>query len=525
MTRRLASVAVSPAAAWEARRDLFRELAPALPIRLVPEPSPAGDDAVVIFGASPESLEASGRAGIPAFASIETAGRTRVSGVLTFTESPRLDPKLRGVEVTVTDLEVTPVPVRNDGEVLATIGRTPVWAQTSLGNGTLDLVGLEPTLPPTWSQPTWIQDPDHVVSAIPLVHFLRRLGSEATPATPIRACFLIDDPNLRWWSYGFVGYRAMVEHARELGYHTSISMIPLDMRWYHPRVAAFFRRHADELSLSIQGNNHTRGELASTSADTMLRSAAEALRRVDRFERKSGLEVDRVVVAPHGRLSAEGLYAQAEMGLEAIALSPWSLPSIAPKDGPSVDVNLSRLGPNGMALLIRRHLLSEPGWLAIHAYLGQSLVVYLHHEDLSGGLDVLERAVERIGAVGPVRWGPLRDVARSRFTVSVDEGMTDVRMYAPVVDVPVSTEAVRVTHPGTSAEVPLLVEAGDASQVVRQDDVVPVSRPGVIRIGLLRDIPSAEAIATPARSAWPMIRRVLTEGRDRAWPMVPRKRR
>ena len=71
--------------------------------------------------------------------------------------------------------------------------------------------------------------PGRFLELLPLAHFLQMV-TDAVP-TELRACFVIDDPNLHALRYGHISYPALAQHAEEHGYHAAMAMIPLDA-WF-----------------------------------------------------------------------------------------------------------------------------------------------------------------------------------------------------------------------------------------------------------------------------------------------------
>ncbi len=118
---------------------------------------------------------------------------------------------------------------------------------------------------------------------------------------PTRASFIIDDPNLHWPSYGHVRFPELALDAAENGYHVAFGTIPLDAWLVHPGVARLFRENRHVLSLLVHGNDHLREELNRPRSDReALALLAQALQRVTALERRAGVGVSRVMVAPHG---------------------------------------------------------------------------------------------------------------------------------------------------------------------------------------------------------------------------------
>jgi len=256
---------------------------------------------------------------------------------------------------------------------------------------------------------------------LPLVHFLRELtATEGRPAQPIRASFLFDDPNLHWPTYGFVDLPALGEHARRHGYHAALATVPLDGWFAHPRALRALKDSDGALSLLVHGNDHYGGELArpQTSAEA-LALAAQALRRVAAFERRTGVAIDRVMVPPHERCSRAAVEGLRRCGFEALTVTqpyPWlgdggqAWLAAPPGAGPLVGWRPAD-SADGLPILLRHPLAhrSLPE-MTLRAYLGQPLILYGHQEDLSDGLDVLATAAADVERLGETRWCSLRQI-------------------------------------------------------------------------------------------------------------------
>ena len=167
------------------------------------------------------------------------------------------------------------------------------------------------------------------VCVVALLAFLRELTRpEGRMPPPLRASIVFDDPNLRWRSYGYIDYRRLLEHADEHDYHVAMAMIPLDAVRPHRGTVELFRRHSNRLSLVYHGNDHIKRELMvppmSAAADAL---AAQAIRRVSRFEHQHGVRVDRVMMPPHGLCSEVMTAALGRVGFDALSAIhplPWT---------------------------------------------------------------------------------------------------------------------------------------------------------------------------------------------------------
>ncbi len=173
--------------------------------------------------------------------------------------------------------------------------------------------------------------------------------------------------------------------------------------------------------------------------------------------------------------------------------------------------------------------------LALQALLGHPLVLYGHHGDFAQGLDFLAQAAGEIEALGDdVRWGPLSWIARGNFAtrrlgetllvrmharriaVEVPAGVRELRL---LVDEPLGGAAGhRVSHDGGSTEIAFAGGRGVSAPLAIAAPTT--GAPAKIELTLTADR-SLNPDEAPARGVklWPLVRRALAEGRDRAQPL------
>jgi hypothetical protein len=453
------------------------------------------------------------------------------SDTVVFGDSERLDVRLRGA--TMRDpaaAALRPLDAEPGEEILARGESGRLWTR----QGPRDRVALGPAPLPDGGALLELLRPEAWLSLLPLVHFLREVAGPARwSPPPLRAAFLIDDPNLHSSRYGHIAYRRLVEHADEHGYHTAFAMVPLDAWFAHPAAARLFRERADRLSLLVHGNDHLKRELGQerSGSDTVA-LLAQAQRRMDAFERRSGVAVDRVMAAPHGACSRDAMAALPRLGYEAACISrpyPWL-------DGPPPGRTLAGWEPGalvatGTPVVPRIPIERASEQLPLRAFLDQPLVVYGHHDDLAGGLDPFASLAGTINGFGPVRWERLAGICRSNFATRVEAGVLSVRAWSRrlEVEVPAGVDAVGVELPGPD-EPPEWrhVTVGGERRELREHgsvwraDPVPVA-PGRVEIYVPDPAPVDPAAAPGRRTgAWPLARRALVEARDRLGPVLSR---
>ena len=511
-TARTPVIAVRPAGALAARPRLFAALAAAFPVAFRPwTGSPDGADAVLAI--DDELVD-----GLPGFSARGAAGGARAA--IDLSADDGVDRRLRGLPLG----DRLGAPLAAEGAtVLASAQRAPVW---TLAGGRHRVASALPELGE--EEPLYTLVVDRALTLVALVHFLRELTAGAGWATPpLRAAIVFDDPNLRWRSYGFIDFRRLVEHADEHDYHASMAMIPLDAGRPHRPTADLFRRRADRLSLVFHGNDHVKRELLGvTDAAAAMATAAQALARVERFERLASIDVDRVMMPPHGLCSEPMTRALGALGFDALCAIhalPWreTLPGRPLLAGwhPASFVGACPVIP-------RIPLGSEPTDIALRAFLDQPIVLYGHHDDVAGGLEPLAAAAARVNRMGDVRWCSLGEIARANVAVRVRGEDALVRPFSRRVTValPEGVSTVRVEPPQDLLDDALVGwRAGGALLPLGADVPLRGGRTLDLRLHGAADVDRA-AVPAPAWRPWPRLRRAATELRDRTLPLRPAAR-
>lgn len=428
-----------------------------------------------------------------------------------------------------------PADVSQRARALASVEGRPVWcACGSAGEQAFTSAYALPALGPAESLREHLRA-GCFMGLLPLLHFLDSvLGEQRWQPPAARAAFVVDDPNLHWTSYGHLRYHELADHARLHGYHVALATVPLDGWRIDRRAAGLFRERSDSLSLALHGNDHVAKEMgritARPSAEAMV---AQALRRVRGQERRAGICVDRVMVPPHSACSQAALRAMFRLGLDGACINrpyPWrdGLPAATPLAG----WHPVELVAGGLAVLPRRRLDESREELVFRALLGQPLVLYGHHGDLAEGLDVLAAGAEEVGRLAAARWESLGAIASGCCATRRVGDTLLVRMYArrSAIAVPDGVRALqvqlpapfegaawhRLAHPDGAAEVELQGEWGLSAPI-------PCEPRTEVALAIVPDSPlSPTTVPSPRRRMWPLMRRLASEGRDRAQPLLAR---
>ncbi len=526
-----ATVFVSPATVLSARPRLFAALGEAFPVRFDAWTPGRRDGAGLIAvgpaGALPpadvlpENMATLALAGSPVLAATPRA--------FTIAAAAGVDRRLHGI--TLTDRFAAPPfdDPAGASDTLATSESEPVW---TVSRRPAPLHRLRSELPELESgQVLYGLLGKRQLTAVALVQFLRELTAPARwePA-PLRAAFLFDDPNLRWRSYGYIDYGRLVRHADEHGYHAAMAMIPLDAGRPHTPTAELFRRRSDRLSLIVHGNDHTKGELLATGSDASARTiAAQAVRRIQRFEQRAGVSVDRVMAPPHGLCSQPMTRALGAVGFDALTAIhplPWTE---APPADPLLAGWRAADFVGGCPVVPRIPLGSSPADIGLRAFLDHPLIVYGHHEDVAGGLESLAEAAATINRLGDVRWTSVGEIVTSNTESRRRGDRLEVRPLARrvLISVDRDTSVLRVQAPQDSIDgsaltrfaVRDLSSPSAPERLAAFGDEVPLAAGSARRLQIsLHGTADVEPglVPRPAWRPWPKLRRVATEIRDRA---------
>ncbi|MBI5584175.1 MAG: hypothetical protein HY892_10145 [Deltaproteobacteria bacterium] len=369
------------------------------------------------------------------------------------------------------------------------------------------------------------------LALLPLFLFLRALTEDPTwLRPPLQACFMFDDPNLHWPTYGFIDYAEIARQAEKHRYHVSFATVPRDGWFLHEPTAAIFKRHADRLSLLIHGNDHTRDELAQPYPDRERRALiGEALQRVGQLEKRSGIEISRVMAPPHGACSAAVLGEMARAGFEAACVSRGSLAFHNPG---APWLRSLGMGPsdhlNGLTVIPRFPFSARcHNSILLAAVLGQPIIPMGHHTGVAAGLDLLEELADFIHSLGQVQWTDLRQICRSLYSRKYAGGQLHLKLHAGRVRVPVDegTDRIYAERSWTEdRENPDLAwraagagpewrwqRADETIRVTPGQTVELVTDPALLQTGTLE--------ARRKRRLWPFLRRSLAEARDRSAPL------
>lgn len=445
----------------QATSGLLRALASRFPVRLIGDhngdtrSARAAGIIRILTPSSPPPTAVDARASLDILRlPWDTGTKPTDLGRTCFNDDPLVDRRLRFQSIpSVRFMSCKAFASLPHDRILATLDGLPVWTAKQ-PNGTLRMACAMPelTLHDTIDLDTMVRTGTSFV-VVPLVHFFRILcACLPVQMPPPRACFVIDDPNLRLETYGQLHYRRLSESARANRFHVSLACVPLDLRASSRSVVRIFRASQKYLSVCLHGNNHTANEMARTRGRRQaLRLMAQAVRRAQLFSNKHRLPVSQVMVAPHGSLSQLMCVSAHRAGIASLCADSWAYRRMVDPTHGIAGIAIADFIRDGIPIL-RRHHISDDGAL-LHLFLDQPVIQYLHHYDLAGRSDLLDQAAHSINRIAPVEWGSLSAIADSNYTLQKESGTAVVYLHSArcTVATPQGTSDVVIDIPGNDA--------------------------------------------------------------------------
>jgi len=488
-----------------------------------------GLDGLVILSESPELTNEAIQSGLSVYQVCSSdAVSVDQQATVRFTSSTSVHRAFRDTALIDRSLKkCSPVP--QTFECLAEIGETPVWAVDRTAGRESHFVGID--LPPFGSD-----DFFHVhfratrwFAMVPLLHFLRQLlGSEGWQIPEPRATFIIDDPNLHHRSYGYLDFETLVKHAEAHNYHATVATVPLDAWYFNRDVATLFREHSQNISLMMHGVNHIPDELARDYSDQdALVLLAAGLRRIAEFERRSGLKVARIMAAPHGAFADFIADPMLRLGYEAGCVSIGSLIHWNPDKPWPTDLGLPIAQALGrQALPVFHRVGTNEVDVRLSAFLGHPVIIATHHHDYVSHFTRIESLAKIVNQISDPRWMSIQDISRTNYVATVESDVLCVKPYSRRLTIPLSEDlkALQIAASPFCPETTLdLHEMRMNPQQVA--DGRALCRCEIINNEIQISIPphnpvDYETVDPMPLGLWPVARRLLAEGRDRAKPIL-----
>jgi hypothetical protein len=255
----------------------------------------------------------------------------------------------------------------------------------------------------------------------PVMMFLRYAAGEKAWHAPAQyANLTVDDPWLRE-PYGNLDYGDLAAQMKLHNFHTTVAFIPWNFDRSEPAVAALFRANPERFSVAIHGNNHNHREFdsyAKAPLDAQSASLKQALARMELFSRNTGVHYDPVMIFPHAVSPAETFGRLKELNYWATTNSENVPLGSNEPDDPLFPLRPETLAFNNF-LSIKRVSAEVPVSktnLAIDAFLGNPLLLYVHQEYFSPGADAFNSVADTINRIAPgTQWSSLGHIVQHLY--------------------------------------------------------------------------------------------------------------
>lgn len=261
---------------------------------------------------------------------------------------------------------------------------------------------------------------------LPPMMLLRNVYGDAIWRPPaVLANFTVDDPALREGLLG-LPYSQALRIGRERGFHVTVATIPAELELAEPAVVRQLLENPEILSACYHGCDHNGYEFYRSEGRRLryrVRSLARqraalrlAVEHGLRFGRRSGYELDRVMVFPHGLGPAAILPDLYHLGF----IASCNLDNRYPLESPLPDDEDLGLRPAdtawaGFPLLWRREL--DDAAHVLDLFIGRPLLTFEHRKPLGEHFLPFVQRAEEINRLtrGEAAWRSIDEAARHAY--------------------------------------------------------------------------------------------------------------
>ena len=235
------------------------------------------------------------------------------------------------------------------------------------------------------------------------------------------------------------------------------------------------------------------------------------------------------MTAPHGACSEESIYEMGKLGFEALCISRGSLrhynsqaPWIRTLGMRPVDslFNLPVIPRFGISQNCENAIL-------IAALLHQPIITVGHHQDLMDGLGILSDLSRFVNSLGQVQWRDLATISRSQYSHRIDGKTLHLKIFSQLIDltIPEGVESIfihRMSSEFCSNNLNWFITFNGSFKNLRSEYEVSFSSLSGQKVRIVSDhLFKLNTNLRPHNSLkpWPVVRRFLTESRDRLSPL------
>ena len=363
----------------------------------------------------------------------------------------------------------------------------------------------------------------------PLMMFLRyAAGEHAWHSNAHFANLTIDDALLRE-PYGHVRYGELLAEMQRHNFHTTIAFIPWNFDRSEAEVVSLFRAHRDRFSICVHGDNHDHQEFPALSQKALNLQAAnvrQALARMEKFQKLTGIPYDPVMVFPHsiGPEKTLGLLKQSNYAATANSRD-IPLDAAAPSD-PTFPLRPVTLAFANFPSLRRysAEIDIPTSELAVDAFLGNPLLFYVHQGYFTGGSGQFDYTADRVNRLVPgTQWRGLGYIAEHLyFERAREDGNYDIKAFTSTLDLENvhPKDAIFFVEKEEDFQIPLRLSVdGQAHPYTRDGNRIRFELP--VRAGMSRRVEiryepelDLSAVDTSKSSLRVAVLRYLSEFRD-----------
>jgi len=279
---------------------------------------------------------------------------------------------------------------------------------------------------------SWQFSRESFFQIVPLLMFLRySCGERCWHTSGHYANLTIDDPWIRE-PYGSLSYTKLLEEMKKANFHLTIGFIPWNYDRSEPEAVSIFKDYPDKFSISIHGNNHDHYEFYKYKTNSkdpwpakplpvQEANIKQAIARMEKFKKLTGLSYDRVMVFPHNIAPSKTLGMLKKYNFLATCNSTnIPLESDEPSD-PLFKLRVISLDFENFTSIKRYPVnsLSQVD-IAINLFLDNPVLLYGHvyaYDDMfSGGIDAFNKTAEMVNNLQPdIIWQNLGHISKHLY--------------------------------------------------------------------------------------------------------------
>ncbi len=273
---------------------------------------------------------------------------------------------------------------------------------------------------------------DHVLSALPIVLYIKWAFAEISWKSPeANACLVIDDPLLKR-RHGFVDFDELLSLMKRHRFSTNIAFIPWNWRRSSRHVVRLFHENPDNYSISVHGCDHTRAEFGISDPQRLRGKTKQALERMRKHEAATDIRHDPVMVFPQGVFSEAAMTVLKRSDFVGAVNNDTISADTNPRPITIAEVwNVALMSYDNFPIFTRRYPWDGVENFAFDLLLGKPVIIVIHHDYCSDHCRRLVAFVDELNALKvPLTWRSLGEVVtRSCRQREISPKRVEVEMY------------------------------------------------------------------------------------------------